>query len=271
MTWLCRDGLRFCYRDEGAGLPFAFQHGLGADVSQPFGIFLPPPGVRLLAFDCRAHGDTRPLGDPVKIRIAAFADDLLALLDSLGIQRGVIGGISMGAGVALNFVLRYPERTLGLVLSRPAWLNQPLPPHLAVYPRMAALIREFGSKRGREVFERSPEYAAIRSEAPASADSLLSQFEDPRAEEAVVRLEQIPRDAPNLSRDEWRSLTVPTLVLANREDVIHPFEYGKALAQNIPGAEFKELTPKAVNERRHAADVQRFIGDFLQQHFLRKE
>jgi hypothetical protein len=56
---------------------------------------------------------------------------------------------------------------------------------------------------------------------------------------------------------------VPTLVLANRRDPIHPFEYGEALAQAIPGAEFKELTSKSVSRERHESEVQQFLEYFL--------
>ena len=52
------DGLRFHYRDEGQGLPFVFQHGLGGDLNQPFGLYRPAAGVRLIAFDMRGHGET---------------------------------------------------------------------------------------------------------------------------------------------------------------------------------------------------------------------
>jgi hypothetical protein len=52
--------------------------------------------------------------------------------------------------------------------------------------------------------------------------------------------------------------------------VIHPFAYGEALAQDIPGAEFHELTPKSVSKERHGEDVQRFVGDFLVRHFSRR-
>ena len=97
------DGLQFHYRETGRGIPFVFQHGLGADVNQPFGLFRPPSGFRLVTFDCRAHGQTVPLGDERKINIAVFADDLAALLDHLSIPSAVVGGISMGAAVALNF------------------------------------------------------------------------------------------------------------------------------------------------------------------------
>jgi pimeloyl-ACP methyl ester carboxylesterase len=57
-----RDGLSFHYLDEGdpSGRPFVFQHGLGGDVSQPAGVFSPPPGTRLVSLDCRGRGRTRP-------------------------------------------------------------------------------------------------------------------------------------------------------------------------------------------------------------------
>ena len=91
------DGLTFHYRDQGHGLPFVFQHGLGGDVAQPFGLYSPPTGVRLIAFDARAHGETRPVGDPKKISLAEFADDLVALLDHLGVDpfHQQLGGVAV--------------------------------------------------------------------------------------------------------------------------------------------------------------------------------
>ena len=56
MGQFVHDQIHFYFRDEGSGLPFFFQHGLGADVSQPFSLFRPSPAVRLIAFDARAHG-----------------------------------------------------------------------------------------------------------------------------------------------------------------------------------------------------------------------
>src|SRR6266513_1484379 len=127
MPFFLHDGIQFQYRSEGAGVPFIFQHGLGADLTQPFSLIDLPPGFRLLAFDARAHGQTHPLGDPSKIGFQTFAGDLLALMDDLKLERAIVGGISMGAGIALNFALGFPERLLGLVLSRPAWLDAPNP------------------------------------------------------------------------------------------------------------------------------------------------
>lgn len=263
------DGLRFHYRDEGAGVPFFFQHGLGGDVGQPFGLYSPAPdGIRLLAFDARAHGETRPLGDEKKVTLATFADDLIALMDHLDIDRAVIGGISMGAAIALNAVLRYPKRVRGLVLSRPAWLDRPLPQNTRVYPHIVHYILKYGAKEGLEHFRQTPEFQAVLDESPDAARSLVAQFEHPRAEECLARLERIPHDTPSHDRAEWKAIRVPTLVLGNRQDPIHPWEFAQTLASEIPRAVLGVLTPKSMSIDRHAADVRAALDEFFQDHFL---
>ena len=85
------DGVDFNYRDEGSGLPFFFQHGLGADLTQPFSLCQPPPGIRLIAFDVRAHGQTRPVGPEAKISLSSSADDWLTLMDHLRVREAIDG------------------------------------------------------------------------------------------------------------------------------------------------------------------------------------
>ena len=266
MSFFLHDGLRFHYRRHGRGIPFIFQHGLGGDVSQPLGLFSAPQGIELFSFDFRAHGETRPLGSPAKISLSTFADDLSAFMDQLQLKRAVIGGISMGAAVSLNFSLRFPERVLGLVLSRPAWLDGPMTRNAEIFSEISYLIRQHGAQKGLDLFKLSDTYHLVFHESPDAAASLVGQFENPRAEETFVRLERIPKDAPNCDRQEWRSIQVPTLVLANRKDPIHPFEHGEILAQHIPMSEFKELTAKSVSVERHAQETQEFIEDFLQRY-----
>jgi sugar phosphate isomerase/epimerase/pimeloyl-ACP methyl ester carboxylesterase len=262
-----RDGIEFHYETVGFGVPFFFQHGLGADVTQPFGLFQPPGGIRLLGFDCRAHGQTRPVGPPEKISLAAFADDLLALMDHLRIAQAVVGGISMGAALALNFAMRYPHRLLGLVLHRPAWLDGPRRDNVAVFTAIASLLRQYGAEKGLLLFKQSEIYQRAVAVAPANAASLAAQFLHPRAEETVVRLERIPLDSPGSDRRSWRAVAVPTLVLANDHDAIHPLEFGVTLAREIPGADFRELTPKSVSADLHRQETQRFLEEFLLRHF----
>jgi len=265
--WFQREDIDFFYQQAGRGVPFFFQHGLGADVTQTFGLFRPPAGIRLIGFDCRAHGRTRPVGPEDKIRLGAFADDLVALMDYLNIQKAVVGGVSMGAAVALNLAIRYPGRVLGLVLQRPAWLDVPRRENAAVFGAIAGLIRRHGARQGLEMFKKSDLYLRAREVSAANAESLAAQFLHPRAEETVARLERIPLDSPCRDRAEWRGLKIPTLVLANGQDSIHPLDYGLTLAREIPNAQFKVLTPKFVSVERHNRQTQRFVEQFLLRHF----
>lgn len=262
-----RAGLAFHYLDEKvdrSGQPFVFQHGLGGDASQPAGVFSPPPGTRLLSMDCRGHGKTYPLGNARKLSFSSFADDVAALMDRLGLERAVVGGISMGAGVALNLASRYPRRVAGVVLSRPAWLDSPAPENLKAYPVIARLLREHGAGRGRGLFERTEEYAELERAVPGAGRSLASsQFGRPRAREFAAVLESLAGDAPVGDRSRWREMPAPALVLASRRDPTHPHDYAEILARELPSARLAELTPKAESEERHAADTQAAIAGFL--------
>lgn len=268
MPTFIHDRLSFHYRDAGSGLPFVFQHGLGGDVSQPFGLFQPPEGIRLLAMDCRGHGETRPVGDEAKIALTAFADDLAAWLDFLAIQPAVIGGISMGAAVALHFTLRNPQRVAGLVLSRPAWLAGPMESNARLFGSVASLIRQYGGKEGWNQYRQTPEYAELARDFPDTAASIQGQFLSPRAEDAVTRLERLPSDSPCQSLELLAQIGVPTLVLGNRRDPIHPFTFAEILASKIPGATLVEIASKNDNLERHQLDVQQALTEFLNRYFL---
>jgi len=258
-----RDGIQFHFQDSGSGRPFVFQHGLGADVTQPFGLYRPPATVRLIAFDARGHGQTQPLGDPTHLRFTTFGEDLRAVLDHLSVERAIVGGISMGAALALHFTLRWPERVEALVLSRPAWLEKPCPWNVSMFTLVAGLIRRHGPEKGLVEFRRTPEYHDTLAQWPDVANSLSLQFQHPRAAESAEKLERIINDTPHPDRAAWSRIRVPALVLGNRLDPIHPFEYAEDLAHAIPGAVLREITSKSVSVPQHEADVQRCLDAFL--------
>jgi pimeloyl-ACP methyl ester carboxylesterase len=269
MAFFDDDGIRFHYRDEGAGVPFFFQHGLGADLTQPFSLCQPPTGIRLIGFDTRAHGQTTPVGLEEKISFNTFADDLRALMDHLQIHQAVVGGISMGAAITLNFTLRNPTRVLGLVQSRPAWLDAPNPWNLTMFSLITRLVREHGRVKGKALFMETPEYAETLAKWPDVASSLAAQFDNPVVDETAFKFERIIRDAPCRDRAQWANINVPTLILANRFDPIHPYEYAAEMQQIIPGAEFQEITSKGISLDLHNADVQRCLDSFLRRNFLK--
>jgi len=267
MPFFTHNQIRFHYLDSGSGLPFFWQHGLGGNAHLAYELFKPPPGFRLLSLDARGHGRTHPARDPAAYSFRTFAEDLRALMDHLRMPQAVVGGISMGAGVALHLALRFPERVLGLVLSRPAWLDAPHPWNVRLFTLVARLLREHGAKRGQAWFKQTEEYRETLRQWPDTANSLALQFSAPGAEESVAKLEAFAHDVPSPDRREWARIRVPTLVLANRLDPVHPFEFGEELARRIPGAAFKEITSKSVSVIQHGRDVQQHVGEFLRSHF----
>jgi pimeloyl-ACP methyl ester carboxylesterase len=267
MPSFARDNLEFHYLDRGTGVPVIFQHGLGGDTEKIFELLALPQGFRLLGMDCRAHGKTTPLGDIEKLRFDSMADDLVALLNHLGITRAVFGGTSMGAGIALNCALRYPNFVLGLALLRPAWLDVPNQANADLFGFIASLIRDHGPVAGLDIFKKSDAYRTLAGQCPDSGASLMGLFLNPRALETVARLEQVPRDCPNRDRSAWRRISAPAIVMTTREDPIHPFDYAQTLAREIAGAEFHELAPKSTDLARYVADLRRCLDQFLQVHF----
>jgi len=73
--------------------------------------------TRLLTPDLRGFGAGAALGEPMpEPSIALLADDVVAGLDDLGIDRAIFGGVSMGGYVAMSVLRRHPERVAGLLL-----------------------------------------------------------------------------------------------------------------------------------------------------------
>ncbi len=72
----------------------------------------------LLTPDLRGFGTGPPLPDPPAVPdLDVFAADVVADLDAAGIERAVIGGVSMGGYIAMAILRLHPERVAGLVLA----------------------------------------------------------------------------------------------------------------------------------------------------------
>jgi len=273
------DGLHFNYGIRGEGThTFFFQHGIGGTIAQPFRFLIraddhesagQAPPFRLAAFDFRAHGGT-PVGDPKKLRIDRFADDLIAFMDHLETDTAVLGGISMGAAVVLSAAARYPQRCLGLVLSRPAWLNGSMSTTaVAACTEAARLLQDASSPdsalRQLQMSDIYRELAAVSADA---GNSLLGQVRcvvsDPSLREAAIaRLRSLPAGQPRLDLSRASAVNVSTLIMATPNDPIHPVSFAEALTRAIPHASLVKLAPKEVNDAPHIEEVNSRIGPFL--------
>ncbi len=111
------NGLDLQYRESGdpRGVPVVLLHGVTDSLQcwKPFSDAL-PRSLRAIAVSQRGHGDSsKPQGD---YGSAAFAGDLAALMDALGLKRAHIVGHSMSTWIVQRFARDYPERVESLTL-----------------------------------------------------------------------------------------------------------------------------------------------------------
>ena len=102
-------------RWDGAGTPIVAVHGLSSHALFYVGVAERLSGRRaLLAVDLRGRGDSDKPAEGYGM--AVHADDVVGVLDAAGIERAMVVGHSMGAGVATVFAHRHPDRCAGVVL-----------------------------------------------------------------------------------------------------------------------------------------------------------
>jgi 3-oxoadipate enol-lactonase len=109
------DGTRLSYESAGAGPPLVLLHGFSLDRRMwDDQVEALASHYQVIRYDLRGYGQSPPSTGPY-----AHVDDLRGLLEHLGITRAAILGLSMGGGIAIDFVLAYPEATQALIVASP--------------------------------------------------------------------------------------------------------------------------------------------------------
>ncbi|RMG03184.1 MAG: alpha/beta fold hydrolase [Planctomycetota bacterium] len=270
MPHVTSDGVSIYYETTGRGLPFLFQHGCGGDHTRAFDLVEGLLGIQVLAADARGHGRSE-LGPIDDFTFETLARDMLAVLNAEDVPFAFVGGISMGAAIAVRLALLAPDRVTALVLCRPCWLHEPDPPHARVFAEIGRLIASHGGPEAALRFRASPSYRAIAREAPDLAESLAGLC----LQEGIERTaEKFVRIAPQTVVDdlaELRRIDVPTLVLATERDPVHPLRYGKLSAREIPDARLEIITPKPVDAARYRKEARNAISRFLEEYGISRE
>ncbi|MER8976938.1 MULTISPECIES: alpha/beta hydrolase [unclassified Mesorhizobium] len=263
---LLRDDATLRISDNGNGLAVVFQHGLGGGEAQIAQAFPAGADLRRITLECRGHGASG-LGSRRPFSLSMFADDVVAAADQAGLDRFVAGGVSMGAAIALRLACRHPDRIAGLLLVRPAWIFDSAPVNLRPIAEVAGLILDHGPDKARTIFAQSETAERLQRHAPDNLASLLGYFDRPDAAPFAQVLADIAADGPGVSESNAAALGVPTLVIGNAMDAVHPLPAARTLATAIPGATFAEISPKALDSVRHFAELQAEITTFLHAHF----
>jgi pimeloyl-ACP methyl ester carboxylesterase len=262
---LQRDDTSLNVVETGQGLPVLFQHGLGGDAAQVAQAFPASANIRRITLECRGHGSST-LGQVRPFSIKMFAEDVLAAADHYGVERFVAGGISMGAALALHLAHFHKDRVSALLLVRPAWTFNASPANMQPIRMIADLLQCYPIDQAREHFASSDMALALKQNAPDNLASLLGYFERDNATAFAAVLAGIASDGPDVSKADAVSLSIPTLIIGNQMDAIHPLKMAVELAATIPDAQFVEVAPKAADKALHFAQTQDAISQFLKLH-----
>ena len=240
MAELDRDGVAIYYETHGPGSggatgpAFLLSHGYGA-TSQMWAKNLPALARdrKVVTWDIRGHGRSASPGDPDLYSEELSVGDMSALLDAVGEERAVIGGLSLGGYLSLAFNVRHPERVAALVLCDTG------PGYRKDEPREQwnAMARRRADQLEAKGLAALGEGAEVRAGLHQGAEGLA----------LAARHILTQRDSRVL--DSLGDIKVPTLVLVGSED--KPFlTAADVMAAKIPGA-----TKAVIAGAGHAANL----------------
>ncbi|MEU6772239.1 alpha/beta fold hydrolase [Streptomyces sp. NPDC046759] len=228
-------GATIHYDDLGpsAGLPVLLIHGhpFNRTLWAPQATALAEAGYRVVTPDLRGYGDSSVT--PGKVLLSDFADDLASLLDHLGIERVVAGGVSMGGQIAMEFRRRHPQRVRALVLSDtsvPAETEEGKEFRNRLADR---LLAEGMDGYAGEVIDKM--LAAYNVAAmPDVAGRVLGMMRatDPRGAAAALRGRA---ERPDY-RDTLGAVREPVLIVVGADDVYTPVPDAEAIRRLVPQA-----------------------------------
>lgn len=227
-------------RTAGTGLPVVLLHAFPLSsamwLAQREGL---ARACRVITPDLRGFGGSR-LGDD-EPSLDLMADDVARVLDAEGVERAVIGGLSMGGYVTMAFCRRHPDRVLGVILAA----TKASPDTDAARGNRERVAREVLAE-GSDVLVREvlpgltgPTTRQRRAMVSGRVKGLV-QSAPPQA---VAWAQRAMAGRPD-SFDTLAGLKVPALVLAGEEDELAPPSDARAMAEAVPEGRL-EVIPEA--------------------------
>ena len=262
MPELKNKGVIYHYEIYGEGKPFVFLHGLGGSIQQILSAYQPIDGIELITMDQMGHG--RSGFEEGALSFDRMGDDVVALLDHLGLKGVYLGGISMGAAVSLNVAVRYPEYVKKLLLVRPAWTDKVMSDRVI---KLFSLTRDALAEKKPAVLKETAEFAEIAAESSYTTNAFLGFLKDEVSQKYYQKYEILPREAPIQDMGKLKDIRVETSVVGVPNDIVHPFVYAQFLAEHIPNAMFHEIVDKDKAAAEHGRmlneKIKEFVGDSL--------
>jgi len=248
---------RIHYALEGkSGAPvLAFSNSLGANYS----MWDPQAHefhkrFRILRYDVRGHGQSSTTPGPYTIE--QLSKDVVALLDSLDLDRIDFCGLSMGGMVGMWLGLHAPERLKRLVLCN---TGAAIGTAEAWNARIEA-VRKNGMKSITTAVIERWFTAEFRRKSPTVISKTQKMIEEANAEGYSFCCAAI-RDFD--CREQLTNIRTPTLVISGARDPATPPADGRFIAQQIPGTRYMELDAAHLSNIEAQAQFNKELGAFL--------
>jgi len=211
---------------------------------------------RLVRFDHRGHGESP--APPPPYEIADLAQDVLALMDGLGIQRAHYCGLSIGGMVGIWLGANAPQRIDRLVLMCTS-ANTGTPEMWRQRAARVLAARSVGVVSDQVVGRwLTPAYAAEHPELRADLHAMLAAS-DPVGYAACCGAIERMNLTPELER-----IGAPTLVVSGSDDEATPPDHQRRIAEAITGARYEIVGPAAhLAAVEQPAEVNRLIREHL--------
>jgi pimeloyl-ACP methyl ester carboxylesterase len=212
-------------------------------------------GHRVVLLDLLGHGHSDKPQHAAEYRMDVYTEQVVALLDHLRAERAVVGGVSLGANVALHVAARHPQRVQGLVLEMPV-LERAVP--AAALTFVPALLAVHYALPLARVVSRLARW--VSGTGNDTLGGLLAPLASrPEVTTAVLHGILVGPTVPTV--DERRSIRAPALVLGHRADLIHPFSDAEALVRQLPEARLvgaSSIVELRLRPRRLVHEIDRF-------------
>jgi len=234
MPYLDRDGVRLHYESAGSGPAVLLTHGFAASSRMwARNVDALAKDHTVVTWDLRGHGRSDYPDDQSAYSAALTIEDMAALLDMAGADRGVLVGHSLGGYLSLEFRLRFPERVAGLVLvgTGPGFRND----------EARDGWNQFAAKYSSRLRERALDALAKSDE--------LTPGEHRDASGLVLAASGIRAQQDARIIDALPTIAVPTLVVIGSDDATF-LGGSQYMASKIPGASLEQ-----VEGARHAPNV----------------
>jgi pimeloyl-ACP methyl ester carboxylesterase len=213
-----------------ASVPLVVLHGAISATGTSFG---PLPGRlaetrQVMAVEQQGHGRTGDIDRPLSVQ--GMADDTLALLAALGIDRVDLLGYSLGAGIALNIVTRHPAVVRKAVLAAVTFGRDGFHPELLGGPSSGESSDAPGAEEAPAADLQLPfeqEYRAIAPD-PGNWPILLAKVQ--------------AMELPEISPQAIAAIDVPVLLIIGDSDIVTP-EHAVAMFRQLGGGVPGDLAP----------------------------